>query len=566
MGWVLSKMLAKDREERYQSAKEVLVDLRKLRHSTLGASTTAAVPAAARAAPGPGRLALIAGALVAVAAVVALAVWKGRAPSIEKPPSPPATPVPATGAIPAASAAPMKIAVLPLQNVRKDPRIDFLGFALADALISKLSYLNSVAVRPSSYVQKYRDAAPEPKQVGAELGVDHLLLGTLLAEGDTLRISVQLVDLGSDSVRWQDMFDARLDNLLGVQDTIVNRLVAGMKVTLTPAESTLLKRDESRDPEAFDLLLRATALPVTEEGTRKAIELLQASLKKDPSFAPTWEALAERQYGSAEYLSGGPGDYEAAAQSRRRALDINPDLPEALFSFGTNLVETGDHEQAYRWFHGRLSTNPSDARAHFLLSYLYRYTGMLRESAEEAERALALDSRNRLFRSGARTFFYLGEIDRAAPFLALDPDTTWTFANRIEGEVIRGDLAKARSWGEKCIAADPNSILADRCRAFLLIIEGDTAAAVRLTRPQFDRVVPDVELLYNAAALRSWMGEVEPALDLLDRAVKGGFFPYTYFEIDPRLKALRSQPRYASIRDEAHRRSDAFRSFVAANP
>jgi hypothetical protein len=62
------------------------------------------------------------------------------------------------------------------------------------------------------------------------------------------------------------------------------------------------------------------------------------------------------------------------------------------------------------------------------------------------------------------------------------------------------------------------------------------------------------------------MGEVEPALDLLDRAVKGGFFPYTYFEIDPRLKALRSQPRYASIRDEAHRRSDAFRSFVAANP
>jgi eukaryotic-like serine/threonine-protein kinase len=559
MEWVLSKMLAKDREERYQSAKELGADLKKLRYSTPG-SAVKAPPLRPRA--GRGRLAWMVGVVIVAAVFVPLLVWKAGGPAVR--PSPPSGATSHGGA--ASAASPMKIAVLPLQNVRKDPRLDFLGFALADALISKLSYLNSVTVRPSSYVQKYRDAAPDPKQAGADLGVDHLLLGTLLAEGNTLRISVQLVDLKGDSVQWQDLFDAQLDNLLGLQDEIVNRLVNGMKVTLTPTEASRLKSDISNDPEAFDLFLRAKSEPRTAEGTRKAMDLLQGSLKKDSSFAPAWNDFGARQYDLGTYMGGSPEDYNAAQISFQKALELNPDLPEALQNVGIHLVEIGRHEEAYRTFRRRLGANPADAYSHFLLSYLYRYTGLLRESAAEAEKALALDSGNKQFRSGGRTYLYLGEVDRADPFLALDGRSPWSLYNWMEGCIILGDFKKAREYAKRCLKADPEGGLADYTRAALAVMDGSRSAAERIYENSSRSLVPDPEVIFNEAVHFAWIGDFPKALSLLDRAVNGGFFCYEAFESDPRMKDLRSRPGYASIFQEARRKSDAFRAFVAGNP
>jgi non-specific serine/threonine protein kinase len=559
MEWVLSKMLAKDREERYQSAKELGADLKKLRYSTPG---SAAMARPLRPSSKRGRIAWMVGAMIVAAVIVPLLLWKARGTAVRaSPPSEAASP---GGAAPVLSQ--VKIAVLPLQNVRKDPRLDFLGFALADALISKLSYLNSVTVRPSSYVQKYRDAAPDPKQAGADLGVDHLLLGTLLAEGNTLRISVQLVDLKSDSVKWQDLFDARLDNLLGVQDEIVNRLVNGMKVTLTPGEASRLKSDVSNDPEAFDLFLRAKSEPRTAEGTKKAMDLLHRSLKLDASFAPAWNDMGARQYDLGTYMGGSPKDYNAAQDSYQKALELNPDLPEALQNVGIHLVETGRHEEAYQTIRRRLAANPADAYSHFLLSYLYRYTGLLRESAAEAEKALALDSGNKQFRSGGRTYLYLGEVDRADPFLALDRGSPWSLYNWMEGGIIQGDEKKARDYARRCLEADSEGGLADYTRAGLAVLDGNRVAAKRIYEKSSRSLVPDPEVIFNEAVHYAWIGEFPKALNLLDRAVKGGFLCYGAFESDPRMKELRSQPGYASILAEARRKSDAFRAFVAANP
>jgi len=560
--WILSKMLAKDRDERYQSAKEVLADLRKIRQSTT--ISVPAVPARARSATR--RIAARSALVLSVFAFLAVLflLIRGRTSQQAALPEPPPPPFPA-GAVPKPRRT-MRIAVLPLQNVTNDARIGYLGFALADAMISKLSYVNSVTVRPSSYVQKYRDTAPDPKQAGAELGVDHLLTGTLLAQGETLRISVQLIDLGRDTVVWQDLFDARLDNLLGVQDEIVGRLVKGMTVTITPAEASRLQRDVPQDPEAFDLFLKATAEPKTHEGDQQAASLLRQSLDRDAAFAPAWNELGQRQYDMALYSFGGGADYLEAQKSLNKALELNPDLPEALYATGIHLVESGRHEEAYRVIKRRLAANPSDAWSLFLLSYLYRYTGLLQESAEKADQALALDPRNRQFRSGGRTYFYLGAVDRAVPFITTDAGTSWAYYNFADGELIRGDFPKADAYAVKCVQADPNGVLATRCLAMRAGIAGDNARAMKLMDAFIPTLTADPEVTYGVAIHLAWLGDTRRAAEFFSRAVQGGFFPYQLFDTNVLLKGKGDDPRFAPLIAEMRRKSDAFRAFVAANP
>jgi len=436
---------------------------------------------------------------------------------------------------------------------------------VADAVTSKLTYLDSVTVRPSAYVQKYRDAVPDPKQAGTDLGVDHLLLGTMIADGNTLRISVQLVDLARDRVQWQDLFDAKLDNLLGVQDEIVSRLVDGMKVTLSPAEASHLKADVPKDREAFDLFLRARGEPATADGDRRAIGLLDQSIRKDAQFAPAWNSLSQRQYDLALYAGGTPADYERARENRKKALEVNPDLTEALYETGIHLVESGQHEEAYRTFKRRLAVKPSDAWTHFAMSYLFRYTGLLEEAAHEAERAIAIDPQNRPFRSGARVFLYSGEFDRMAPFLALD-DGSWADYNRMEREFSRGRADEARGFARKVIAADPNGTLSDYSRAALFVLEGDNSSARKIYEARLKQLSPDAELLFNEARYFAWIGDYTRALEMMKRATDGGFFCYQAYENDIRVKGLREQPGYPALHDEAKRKSDAFRVFVEANP
>ncbi|MBI3450499.1 MAG: protein kinase [Acidobacteria bacterium] len=565
MEWVISKMLAKDREERYQTAKEVLADLRKVRQSTSGQGQGASRPR--EESPGRGR-ALLPKAAIAVGLLVASAAVNSWLKRQDAPNLPPPGPSPAGQAIPgspAAAAPQMKIAVLPLQNVRKDARIDFLGFALADAVISKLTYLDAVTVRPSAYVQKYRDAAPDPKQAGSDLGVDHLLMGTMIADGSTLRISVQLVDLAGERVQWQDLFDAKLDNLLGVQDEIVSRLVDGMKVTLSPAEASHLRADVPKDREAFDLFLRAGGEPGTADGDRRAIDFLEQSLKKDSLFAPAWNALSLRQYDLALYSGGSPADYARAQETRRKALELNPDLTEALYSTGIQLVESGQHEEAYRTFKRRLSVKPSDAWTHFLLSYLFRYTALLPEAMREAERAIAIDPQNKQFRSGARIFLYAGAFDRMDPFLALD-DSSWADYNRMERDVARGRADEARGYARKVIAADPNGTLSDYSRAALFVLDGETASARKIYEARLNQLSPDAEVVFNESGHFAWIGDYGRALELMKKAIDGGFFCYPAYENDIRMRGLRAQPGYAALREDAKRKSDAFRAFVEENP
>jgi TolB-like protein/tRNA A-37 threonylcarbamoyl transferase component Bud32 len=569
--WILSKMMAKKAEDRYQSADDLLVDLRKLRQFTSisgGPIIPATKPRRRWLAP-----ALVAGILLVAASGVAIvrALRSGE-------PAPAGGQAASGGIVPgtesgspdsaavAAAAGKLRLAVLPLQNVSGDSRVDFLGFALADATIAKLSYLEDVTVRPSSFIQRYRERAPEdPQEVGRALNVDHLLTGSLLTQGDALRVNVQFVDLAGGSVRWEETIDAKLDNLLSVQDEVVSRIVSRMRLKLTSAEREDLSRDRARNPEAFDLFLRAIAQPDNSEGITESIRLAEQSLALDDTFAPAWVELARRKYFRALFTEDTqPSDYDDALDAVLEAERLNPESPQMIHTLAVQLTERDRHEEAWRRLRGWVKRHPNDASGHFALSYLFRYTGLLEEAAREASTAITLDPGNPTFRSAAAIHSYMGDLLEADRYFNLDPDSRYTLFNKSGAYLVNGreDLFRRlvldhmRTHPEDEWLPDGMRLIAeeriDEARQVYLEVMG---------RGEF----PDPESRYHFAATAASLGFNDEALDLLRSTVDGGFYCYPLFERDSRLESLRSHPRFQPIVDRARERSDAFRRFITSS-
>ncbi len=138
-----------------------------------------------------------------------------------------------------------RLAVLPFHNIRQDPAIDFLGFSLADAIINKLGYINSISVRPSSAVDQYRNQTVDPRKAGADLDVDTLLTGSFIKEGDDLRINTQLVDVKQMRMIWQDTIDIKYAGLLTVEDRVAQQVISGLELNLSATEAGNLEARQS---------------------------------------------------------------------------------------------------------------------------------------------------------------------------------------------------------------------------------------------------------------------------------------------------------------------------------
>jgi DNA-binding winged helix-turn-helix (wHTH) protein/TolB-like protein len=147
---------------------------------------------------------------------------------------------------------PRRLAVLPLKNLRGDPGADFLGFSLADAVITKLGHGNSLTVRPSSAIEKYRNQPIDLPRIAADLQVDALLTGNFLRDGDDLRITSQLIDVKTQSIIWRTTFDLKYDRLLMVQDRVAQEIIKGLELSLSRFEAERLTSGKPVEPLAYE--------------------------------------------------------------------------------------------------------------------------------------------------------------------------------------------------------------------------------------------------------------------------------------------------------------------------
>jgi TolB-like protein len=530
---IIGKAMEKDRRHRYQSAADMRSDLALLKKEAESGviktpSATARLRAGTRTFGHTSRLQfylLLGTAALLITVLAAVGAWwfKHREVAVAEQRN--------------------AIAVLPLQNMNGDINDDYLRFALADELTSVLTYSRTLEVRPSSVTRKYVSPDFDPRKVGGELRVGRILTGSFRKQGNELLVTLEAIDVPTNRLLWQATVTERADNLIGLQQQLSTQVQQGLLPILGSASGTVeAAASRPKNQQAYDLYLRSVAVPHDPTPNKEAIKMLEWAVGIDPTYAPAWEALGQRYYFDSLYGGGGEEMFQRSNAAYERAVSLDPNRVMAASLLITNRVERGDLGRAYDAATDLVRHRSQSADAHFALSYVLRYAGMLDRSAEECNAARQLDPGNFAFRTCAWTFLEMGKTDRANDFVHLDAGSEWAAWVAPYIDLAEGNLSDAREAAKNMgKAAYYHRDLMVACTAAQR--PSDFAKIVRETESSV-MVEPDPEAWYHVGALMAYCGQSEPALRLLKAAVQQNYCAYTALLDDPLLKDLRKQTSF----------------------
>ena len=464
--------------------------------------------------------------------------------------------------MPPTSARPRSLAILPFRNLKQDPETDFLGFSLADAVITKIGYINALTVRPSSSVDKYRNQIIDPKKVAADLNVDTLLTGSFIKDGDDLRITTQLIDVKPDRILWQDTIDLKYDKLLTVQDHVSQQIIKGLELNLSPAEAANLKPDNPINSQAYEYYLRGVDLySLNEFGA--AIKMLEKSAAMEPNYALTWAYLGRAYTTNASLQFGGREDYGKAQAAYEKAMALNPALVEPRIYMANLLTDTGRVERAVPLLRSVLQTSPNSAEAHWELGYAYRFGGMLKESVAECENARQYNPQVKINSAALNSYLYQGEYAKFMQSLPSN-DSVYILFYHGFGQYYLNNYERAAKDFDHAFERDPSLLPADVGKALSYSIRHDNASGLELLRQTEGKIeergVTDAEGIYKVAQAYAVLGDKASALHMLRHSIGGGFFCYPYFVRDPLLQNIRNEPEFQALMSQARQRHEQFKA------
>ncbi len=456
---------------------------------------------------------------------------------------------------------PRTLAILPFHNLKDDPKSDFLGFSLADAVITKLGPLSAISVRPSSAVEKYRGQVIDIQKVAAELKVDTLLAGNLVRDGDDLRITPQLIDVRTNKILWRGAIDLKYDKLLTVQDKVAQEIVKGLELNLSPTERQTLDANPAISPVAYEYYLHGVD-QYARGDFPMSIKMLEKSAEIDPNYPLTWAQIGRAYTAQASFKFGGRDLYKQAQAAYEKALSLDPAQLETSIYMANLLTDTGRVEQAVPILRESLKTNPNHAELHWELGYAYRYGGMLPESIAESERARQIDPGVKITTSAVNGYLYKGNYDQFLRSLPDDSNSAFVLFYRGFAKYYQRDFEQATKYFGRAFELDPLMFQAQIGKALSYAIAHEKNKGLEILREMEKKIeqrgVGDPEAAYKVAEAYSELGDTASALRMLRHSVESGFFPYPYFQDDRLLDALRREPEFAAIMNTARERHDLF--------
>ena len=533
---IIGKAMEKDRNHRYQSAAEMKSDLALLKRETesgqlkSGTNTAKLRAAATKTFTRNARwqtysLLVMAALLVTVLAAVGAWWYKRREVANAERKN--------------------AIAVLPLQNMNGDVSVDYLRFALADELTSVLSYSRTLEVRPTSVTRKYVALDLDPKKVGTELRVGRLLSGSFRKQGDQLLVTLEAIDVPTEKLLWQNTITEKAENVIGLNEQLTANLQNGLLPILGGGGGSVDTASRPKNQKAYELYLQSSAQPHDPVPNKEAIKLLVWAVGIDPTYAPAWEALGQRYYFDSTFGNGGEAMFQKSNAAYERALSLDPDRILASSLLIVNHVERGELGPAYDSATNLVARHPQSSDAHFALSYVLRYAGLLDKSTEECNKARQLDPGNFNLRSCAWAFLALGKTDRAMDFVHLDVGTEWAAWVMPYIYLAQGDVAEARNAAKSMGKASPyHRDLMEAC----------TAAQRPADLPRIVKEIeasyitdPDPEVWYHLGVLMAYCGQKDPALRLLKAAVQQNYCAHEALLDDPLLQGLRKETAFSEV-------------------
>ncbi|MGH9838838.1 MAG: protein kinase domain-containing protein [Blastocatellia bacterium] len=451
------------------------------------------------------------------------------------------------------------VAILPLKLLTVSPQEDtgdkYLSIGLADALITRLSNIHSLTVRPTSSVLRYGDETVDPLDAGRELNVDFVLDGRIKRAGERIRISLQLLDVRLGASAWAQQFDERFTDALSLEDAITAQVAEALVPHLTGEERRQLKKRGTDDPEAFEAYLRGRyhLNTFTEEGFAKAIVAYHQAVSIDPHYALPYAGIADYYNWLGVYGVMPPNEcYRAAIQAAVKAIELNSELSEAYAALGfAVLVGNYDWARGEEACRRAIELNPHNAQAHVWYSLQLTMEGRFDEGIAHAKRGI--------------------ELDPLTPFNAHNLGWCLYFARRFDESIAQFRRVIAAhplyplahyglSWmlrylgqHQEALGEAKRSVELSNESPMILFLYGQAQAAAGLRREAEEMVARLTALaaerqvsFYNVALIHCFLGEREKAFECLERA---------YAERDAWLVWLGVEPMFDSMRDDPHFRA-----------
>jgi TolB-like protein/DNA-binding winged helix-turn-helix (wHTH) protein/Tfp pilus assembly protein PilF len=500
-----------------------------------------------RYSPLPNRLVVsaIAIALVLVAGLTAVLVWQWSGP-------PSATTVSDV----------RSIAVLPFKSIDAGTGDEYLGLGMTDDLITRLSNLRRIIVRPTSAVVKYAgDSKPlNPLEAGRELGVESVLEGSIRISGDRIRVTVQLVDVRDGSPLWAEKFDERFTDILSVQDAVAEHVSEALVVQLTGDERRLLTRRYTNNAEAYQHYLRGRYFlnRRTEAAYQKCLEHFLQAIQLDRTYAPAYAGLADAYTMMGLYLFAvlRPADaYPKAKEAAAEALRIDDGLGEAHAALGyAKLNYDWSWPEVERELERAIDLRPDYGAAQHNYSHYWMARGRVDESLAASLRALDLDPLDLTFNAHLGWhYLYAGQYDRAADQLLktieLDPQfvNSHFYLGLVYEQQGMNEAAIAQLSKAVAIAGDGRRPAMEAALGHAYAVAGKRTEAQqlldRLKAEARDRYISP----YSIAVLYAGLDDQEEAFAWLNRAYDERDNWLIYLKVEPRLEALRSDARFDDL-------------------
>jgi eukaryotic-like serine/threonine-protein kinase len=452
------------------------------------------------------------------------------------------------------------IAVLPLNMYGNDISVEFLRFALADEIANTLTYTRTLDVRPSALTRKFVGNDVDPQQAGRELHVANILTGHFQKQGEQLLITLEAIQVEGNKLLWTTTVTAPAQDLIALQAQMAAQMRQGLLPAMGASGGFLDTGTRPKNAEAYDLYLHSLALPHDTQPNKDAISVLEHVVEVDPTYAPAWEQLGVRRYYDSDYGDGGEPVFEKSNKALEKAVELDPNRIEAAGQLISNSVSRGELAKAYLAAQTLVKRRPDSAMAHFTMSYVYRYAGMLEQATSECNTALALDPGNFAFRSCAWAFMELGKTDRAADFIRLDAGSEWAAYVTPSLLLRQGKIPEAREAVKRMPSAPRyHRDLIESCLQLRPAADLDRIAQEAETNLPSE---PDAEIWYYEGTLFAFCGKKQAALHMLGAAVAQNYCAYSNLVNDPLLSRIRTDTEFNKVLSAAATCQETMRSLA----
>jgi TolB-like protein/cytochrome c-type biogenesis protein CcmH/NrfG len=433
---------------------------------------------------------------------------------------------PAAG--PAAAPDVHAVAILPFADLSPARDQEYFCDGIAEEIINALCCVRGLRIASRTSAAQFRGRSVDVREIGRTLGVGAVLEGSVRKAGDRVRITAQLVNAADGYHLWSESFDRGLEDVFATQTEIAQQLVRALRLSLTQQETELLERGGTRNAKAYDLYLRGQALlrEGSDTSLPQAATLFGDAVRADPQFAQAHAGLANAlAYAGIWGLDVAAADIERALVASRRALELEPRMPEAYVAKGNLLFMQGKAEQAFAAFEEAIRLNPSSYEAHYFFARDLFSAGRAGQAVayyQAAERLRPEEYQPPCMLASA--LYSLGRVDEA---------------QAAAGRGLRAIEAR--------LATSPDDTRALHLGAVLAARLGDRAGALDYARRALLLRPDEFATTYNIACAYAVLGMRAEALDTLDRAVRNGRGDLGWIEHDPDFEALHGEARFVEV-------------------